>query len=193
MDKLPCASFLVRCFKAPEEDGVVLGIKSGFARLDWPKLGIWPYPKSYKTGAFNSKECYVNESEIELFASLDRDINRKDENGAVFSIQLKAVEFSIKLGKVPDATKSVEEINQELYELIDQSLIPSSTVPIIDLKYFALYNENAGFKVAIDGFHNLKKKGIYVTAFGLNPPGVLYNGDEVELNEEERWQVLKIF
>lgn len=143
-------------------------------------------------GVFNSEECNVNASEIELFKSLDLDDNRKDIHGNAIAVKFKAVEYSIKLGKIPDSTKSMEEVEQELHELIDQELRPSSRVPIINLKYFAKYNEKAGFKVAVDGFHNLKKKGIFIAVYGLNPPGVLYNALD-NWGEEEWWQVKNYF
>jgi hypothetical protein len=48
--------------------------------------------------------------------------------------------------------------------------------PIIDLKYFANYDSDFGFKIAVDGLHNLPKlKSIfYVVIMSLNPPASLY-------------------
>lgn len=99
----------------------------------------------------------------------------------------KAIEYSVKLNKFPDEGKPEEEYYEELYDLIDENLKPSSTIPIIDLKYFAKYNKKAGFKLAIDGFHNLRKTGKFVTVYCLNPPGVFYK--EGELTQDEAWRV----
>ena len=60
-------------------------------------------------------------------------------------------------------------------------------MPILDLKYFAKYIETAGFKLAIDGFHNMPDKGIFIAIYCLNPPGVFYKEDD--LKDEELWDV----
>jgi hypothetical protein len=59
LDKLPCASFLVRCYRAAEEDGKVLGIKSGIAQKEWAERGIWHQPPEYGMKGYYSKECLV--------------------------------------------------------------------------------------------------------------------------------------
>jgi hypothetical protein len=132
---------------------------------------------------------------------LDKDKGRKTDKGkfshfSIFDTNLglpfrmveKAIEYSLKLDKFPELGKPQEEYYEELYDLIDENLKPSSTIPIIDLKYFAKYNKKAGFKVAIDGFHNLKKKGKFITLYCLNPPGVMYK--EGELTIDEAWRVI---
>ena len=103
----------------------------------------------------------------------------------------KAIEYSIKLDKFPELGKQNDEYLEELYDLIDENLKPSSTIPIIDLKYFARYNKKAGFKLSIDGYHNLKKEGKFCTVYCLNPPGVFYK--EGELSSDEAWTVILIF
>lgn len=69
-------------------------------------------------------------------------------------------------------------------------LVPSSKIRIIDLKYFATYSPNAGFKVAIDGFHNMKDKGPFVTVYYVNHPE--YNMDEV-IRDPLRMQINSSF
>lgn len=53
--------------------------------------------------------------------------------------------------------------------------------PLIDLKYFAEYDRDFGFKIAVDGIHNLPKKTgtFYVVVLSLNPPGSLYTESKV--------------
>ena len=80
-----------------------------------------------------------------------------NSKGLPFRVAEKAVEYSLKINKMPDLGKSNEEYFEELYDLIDENVRPTSLIPIIDLKYFAKYNKKAGFKLSIDGFHNLKK------------------------------------
>lgn len=50
--------------------------------------------------------------------------------------------------------------------------------------YFAPYNKQAGFKIAIDGLHNCPNAIPYGTIFSLAPPGDLYNGNasDAEVN-----------
>jgi hypothetical protein len=56
---------------------------------------------------------------------------------------------------------------------------------LIDLKYFAIYDPDFGFKIAVDGLHNLPKmKSIfYVVIMSLNPPGSLYTESKVPTND----------
>ena len=92
---------------------------------------------------------------------------------------------------MPPLDMPVEEIEEYLYDLIDEHLVPSSKIRIIDLKYFAIYSKVAGFKVAIDGLHNIKAKGIFITLFCINPPGALYQKEkdatQIQLNSSINW------
>ena len=53
----------------------------------------------------------------------------------------------------------------------------SEDPPLLDLKYFAIYDTDFGFKVAVDGIHNLPRKNntsFYVVLISLNPPSSMY-------------------
>lgn len=80
LDKLPCASFLVRVQRSPEEDGKVLG-KKDKPKKDWDRLGIWPYPPNYNKGVYNNKECEVNNAERDLFVGLEEAEQKEEEEG----------------------------------------------------------------------------------------------------------------
>lgn len=76
--------------------------------------------------------------------------------------------------------------------MIDEHLQPSSKVRVINLKYFAQYSEDAGFKVAIDGLHNMPDKGPFVTLYHINHPETneeKANDDplELQLNSSFDW------
>ena len=88
LDKLPCASFLVRCYKAAEEDGKVLGIKSGIAQKEWAERGIWHFKPDYRLKGYCSKECNVNKSEELLFLALEKDKGRKNKNGKFATVPM---------------------------------------------------------------------------------------------------------
>ena len=57
--------------------------------------------------------------------------------------------------------------------------------PMLDMKYFAHYDQDIGFKIAVDGLHNLPKlKNVfYVVIMSLNPPGSLYTASKVPTND----------
>lgn len=68
LDKLPCASILIRINNAPlTKDGLrVLSLKD-VPKQDWVSTGIWPSRPLYATGIYNTKYCPVRDSEKELF------------------------------------------------------------------------------------------------------------------------------
>lgn len=175
LDKLPCASLLIRIREAPKE-GFKFVRKEDYPQKDWDKLGIWPYAKPYTSGTYCNAECRVGESELKLFDSLAKDKNRAEK--VERPVADEAIQFAIKVGKMPGDEVPVEEVEEYLYNLIGDYLVPSTKIRIIDLKYFAIYSEEAGFKVAIDGMHNLRNEEVFVTLFGLNPPGILYSSDD---------------
>lgn len=76
------------------------------------------------------------------------------------------------------AIKSTKSRNVDtLLDWIDIKLsVENEDPPILDIKYFASYDSYIGFKVAVDGLHNLprKKDLFYVAVISLNPPATLY-------------------
>ena len=151
-------------------------------------MGIWPYPPPYYKGEYCNKECFVNQSELELFEDLAKDENRKKM--AEDPVLKKAIQFAINKNLFPEDVEDEEELGERLYDLVDDYLKPSSSIRIIDLKYFASYNKKAGFKFAIDGLHNLPKKGIFITTYCINPPGALYLDEETSVELKDRkWEI----
>ena len=64
-----------------------------------------------------------------------------------------------------------------LLDWLDLKLnVENDDPPIIDMKYFATYDQDFGFKIAVDGLHNTPKRpGIfYSVIMSLNPPASLY-------------------
>lgn len=91
---------------------------------------------------------------------------------------------------MPPPDTAPEDLERELNDLVDKYLVPSSKIRIIDLKYFATYSPDAGFKVAIDGMHNMPDKGPFVTLYYVNHPE--YNMDEV-IKDPLRMQINSSF
>lgn len=64
-----------------------------------------------------------------------------------------------------------------LLDWVDVKLsVEDEDPPIIDLKYFAIYDPDFGFKISVDGIHNLPKSKslFYVVIASLNPPASMY-------------------
>ena len=58
LDKMPCASLLVRINRAPMSDDYTraLGIRD-IAEKDWEKRGVWIKYEPYSLGRFNTNFC----------------------------------------------------------------------------------------------------------------------------------------
>lgn len=63
--------------------------------------------------------------------------------------------------------------------------IENDDPPLIDLKYFAIYDSDFGFKLSVDGLHNLpKQKSIfYIVVMSMNPPASLYTESLIPTND----------
>ena len=70
-------------------------------------------------------------------------------------------------------------------------MLKSNALGIIDLVYIAKYQPSLGFRIAIDGFHNVPEKVPYVSLCCLNPPGALFqdppNMKNVCMNSQFNW------
>lgn len=56
---------------------------------------------------------------------------------------------------------------------------------MMDFKYFAVYDSDFGFKIAVDGIHNLPRKlnVFYVVIMSLNPPASLYTDSQIPTSD----------
>lgn len=76
------------------------------------------------------------------------------------------------------AIKATKSRNVDtLLDWIDVKLsVENEDPPMLDIKYFATYDPDIGFKLAVDGLHNLprRKDLFYVVIISLNPPCSLY-------------------
>ena len=54
-------------------------------------------------------------------------------------------------------------------------MIRDAYTDILELVYFAKYKPKVGFKVSIDGFHNIPDTSHpFVAIYSINPPGRMY-------------------
>ncbi len=96
MDKLPCASLLIRVREAPKEGFKVLK-KEDFSKKLWDQLGLWPFPKQYTAGTYCNAECGVNEAELKLFENIAKDKKRKERSEK--PIAEEAIGLAASIGK----------------------------------------------------------------------------------------------
>ena len=68
MDRLPCASLLVRIVQASKtEDGIKVLCQADVAEHDWEKLGVLVVAPVYGRGLYNTSFCDLRDSEKDLF------------------------------------------------------------------------------------------------------------------------------
>jgi len=61
--------------------------------------------------------------------------------------------------------------------------IKAEDPPLFDLKYFAEYDVDVGFKVSLDGIHNIQKNAFHVAIMSLNPPASMYIDNAVPTSD----------
>ena len=71
-----------------------------------------------------------------------------------------------------EAEEAAED--EQIYTILDTVFTYKKSMDFLDLKFFSKYRETGGFKMNVDGIHNLPKVGFYVTSYVLNPPGMFY-------------------
>mmetsp|Transcript_12126 Transcript_12126/g.11974 ORF Transcript_12126/g.11974 Transcript_12126/m.11974 type:complete len:342 (-) Transcript_12126:415-1440(-) len=172
LEKVPCASLLVRINRAAVgPNGVVLSSKT-VPQAQWKEKNIVVAPPKYEDSAYNTKFCRVSDVEMEVFPS-----------------RAERTETSLKdtAEKLMAALSNKRSANTNtLLDWLDVKLsVENEDPPILDVKYFATYDSDFGFKMAIDGLHNLPKiKGLfYVVIISINPPASLYTESKVPTND----------
>jgi hypothetical protein len=62
---------------------------------------------------------------------------------------------------------------------VDDLIQSDENTGYLDMKFFAPYNRELGFKISVDGFHNTPHPIPYGCILSLNPPGKLYTEEEM--------------
>ena len=123
---------------------------------------VVPAP-DYRTGIYNTQFLKVTDVEMELFPSRAERAEMPLRDTAEQVMQALSNQKS-------------RNINT-LLDWIDTKIsIEHDDPPIMDMKYFAVYDSDFGLKIAVDGIHNLPKRLniFYVVVISLNPPASLY-------------------
>jgi hypothetical protein len=112
---------------------------------EWGQLGLVTPAPDYSEATYNTQYCRVTDVEMEVFPS------RAER------IENPLRETAEQLMQAIRATKSRN--TDTLLDWIDLKLsVENEDPPILDIKYFATYDSDFGFKVAVDGIHNLPKR-----------------------------------
>ena len=75
--------------------------------------------------------------------------------------------------------------DDDLPDWINSNVRATSETEIMDMRYFAPYDDITGFKVSVDGFHNTTNAMTYGVIMSLNPPATLYKGSIEAANTED--------
>ena len=178
LESIPCATILVRIREAAKADNGlrVLSIKD-VPKSEWHIRGIVVKPPSYEDRAYNTASCMPSNIERKLY---ELRAQRKNITVRDMTYQIQN-QLGIKLN-LSDA---------EVIKWIDQKLQVSPRTPMIDIKYFAKYNPDLGFKVAVDAVHNILAEDPHIVIFCLNPPGALYSStvitEDVQFTTKVEW------
>ena len=85
-----------------------------------------------------------------------------------------------------DPNEGTEKDREDkIIDFLDTYMTPTDNIDFLNLKYFSKYNGSRGtkgFKLSIDGLHNLPSVGYYFTLYSINPPGEFYGDDPDDAN-----------
>ena len=190
-DKLPGSSTLVRIRLAPRDPlGIrVLGLRDEKPK-DREKYGIWVRPPEYKTGAYNNRLCKVGQTETELINSRTRRIPVPCRESAKDLMRF----YDMPLNENEGTKKDREDA---IIEFLDDNMFITEKTGFLNLKYFSRYSSNRGgakgFKMSIDGLHNLPTPKYYFCLYTVNPEASFYIGEKskhkLKSNTSYDWDV----
>jgi hypothetical protein len=168
----------VRINLAPlSDDGLTVLSTKDFPEKEWEKRGIVVPAPPYYLGEYNTSLLNVRDSEKGLFEIRKERVCKNVKETALLQISSDGIN---------------EEYNDEQIILyIDDKIKKTTSTEMIDLIYFAKYQPAAGFKFAVDGFHNINDKKPYIAFYCLNPPAALYqdnlDANAIHLNSKIDW------
>lgn len=174
LERIPCATLLVRIKSAPKaSNGSILSAKT-IPQPQWLEKGVVVPAPDYSTGEYNTSLYRVSDVELEIYTSRGE---RQEQPLNDTAEQLMQA-----------LSSSRSKNSNTLLDWLDLRLNVESGAedpPIIDMKYFATYDQDFGFKIAVDGIHNVPKKpGVfYVVIMSLNPPASLYTESKIPTSD----------
>ncbi|XP_025108860.1 uncharacterized protein LOC112573069 isoform X2 [Pomacea canaliculata] len=160
---VPCASLLVRLFKAPKGPNGKLLESSKHPQSDWARLGLWyPRPK-YSDRIYMSSKCTPTKGETKLFHAMIR--RRPVTVREAVASNAKAKDSFLR------SDKNMEQyIRNQLTKSVDAKPLDQ------DLTFIVHYSPRHGIKIALDSALNLPWSNFTHGHICLNPPGAFYMG-----------------
>ena len=160
LDRIPCASLLVRIVKAPEKGDKVLSV-SKVAPPHWPEVGLMVPAPAYETEAYNTHLYQVEPTEEALF------VDKQRRNG-----DLKVAYF---LREIQSTYGTIENMPDRQREWAETVLFQKTWGKLSEWAMNE-YTEQFGIAIAVDQLLNTpgKKPELYSVFLSLNPPGDFY-------------------
>eukprot|EP00347_Sterkiella_histriomuscorum_P021982 403332092 len=159
LEKIPCSSVLIRCYKAPNEASRVLSIQDVPMDL-WRSKGLIVDPPEYQDSAYNTTYCQVSQFERDLFDIKQQRANPPMRQVAQYVQAIKA--------------RSQSMSDEALLNWLDKLLVTTPQTSQINLKYISSYEARYGFRFAVERLHNINQKLPHIIITSISPPGSLY-------------------
>ena len=162
--RVPCATLLVRLLHAEKsEDGLkTLSIKDVEEEARGTSSLIVPAP-TYESGAYDSVRYALP---LRCERMLYRYRNERDDP-LIEEVTTLAKRSNVEEDKNVDVME-----DQELIEWIKQRL--SKPSDFMGINHAVKYHPEAGFKLTLSGFHDVKSDGILKVVYSLSPPASFY-------------------
>ncbi|CAI2359223.1 unnamed protein product [Moneuplotes crassus] len=175
LERIPCASLLIRIEKAPTDDkGKSISI-AGLSEARRVELGMLKLPPKYQQGEYNNRYIDLMKDELKIYeekvirvdplvTEAIKPLRNTYENDKKFKKKIKKI-----LKKKNVSALTHDEFSEHVFEPPEKY-----TTEIIDINYFSQYIHSIGFRFNIDLVFNADPRMIYVAICCINPPGSLY-------------------
>ena len=178
LEKIPCASLLIRIRKATKgEDGKIMTL--GGADIEKAvELGIIDPPRPYSEGVYNTIYTSISSTELSIFeAKVRRNNPSVRELIEALFIQTKGEKTSM----TDNELKKYWET--QLLAKVPSDLGNLSKYKYLDVRYFSEFIPQLGISISVDILHNMQNKSFYFVIMSLAPPGRLYSTNKEESKE----------
>jgi hypothetical protein len=165
--RLPCATALLRIHQAVRSpDGSTILTRADVGQEQWQAMGVFVPAPRYGDGVYDTTRCVPTDAERVIY-------QRRASQGpqGEHKQQVRAVLAAAFPGETPDA---------DTQEWIATKL-GGKPAQLLDPTYLLTYQQDLGFKVAVDGLLNLPSPGLlqapkfYKVVYLLSPPALYYN------------------
>ena len=179
MQRIPCASVLVRVFTAPRSaDGLAVLSRDDFAREEWSKMGLDIPAPLYSTGAYHGILCEPTEQEKICYAA------KAEVAASVDATVSQALSSRTELPP-PLTPKPSGGHESELRIWLASLLLPAGELRrTMDMSLAVPYSLDAGLSVSVDmlygmpeisgGMFSAAPSNVFKVIYSIVPPGLFY-------------------